>query len=793
MTTTTSVMGGIVRRKEDPALIQGHGRFVDDIKRAGEAATAFVRSPFAHARINSIDASGALAMPGVLAVYTIDDVRHLGPLLAQVPVGKLRPLLADGVVKHAGEAVAMIVAETPTIAADAIEAVDVDYEPLQAVVDLKQAASDEVKVHDDLDSNVLVTWVAHDWWPGVFELTDHRPAIEEAKKRDDSVIVSIEMTNQRLIPVAIEPRSVVADWNRGYGRFDVWSSSQIPHALGAAIGKTFGVAGNDVHVIAPEVGGGFGCKLNVYPDEILVCFASQRLGRPVRFTETRREAAYSTIQGRGWIGTATIVGTKDGEILGYELDAIADMGAYSQNFTVAIPVLGLFVASGQYDIPTAWQVRCVTTNTQTTDAYRGAGRPEAAYYLERIIDAYAREIGMDPGDVRKKNYWGADQFPATTNVGLAIDSGNYEVNLDTLLAHADYEGLRKKQAQALQEGRYLGIGLATYVEVCGFGPSVLSEFGFGWDAYGMPSAFSGSGLVRVNPDGSATVIIGTGPSGQGHETTWAQVVHDRLGIDYDTIRVTHGDTAESPAGIGTFGSRSAAVDGAATWQAAEKVRAKAADIVAHMLEASTEDIRFGDGGGYVAGAPGNKVSWAQIAEVAYKPHKGPDGLEAGLEAHAVFSPGNATWPFGSHLAVVEVDPETGDVDLMQYIAVDDCGNRINPMIVDGQLHGGIAQGVGQAMFEEAIYDGDGNLLTGSLVDYPLPTASDLPAFDLGWTNTPTDVNPMGVKGIGEAGTIGSAQTIVNAVVDALAPLGVRHIDMPLRPRKVWQAIQDARG
>jgi len=792
-TSTTSAMGGIVRRREDPALIAGEGRYVDDIKMTGEASAVFVRSPFAHARINSIDTSAAEAIAGVHAVYTADDVRHLGLLLAQVAVGPLRPLLADGSVHHAGEAVAMVVAEDAYIAKDAADAVMVDYDPLPAVVDMKDAVKDEVKAHEGAESNVLLTWYSHDWWPGVFELEDHRPAIAEAKQRDDVVVVSQEIGNQRLIPVAIEPRAVLADWNHGYKTVDLWSSTQIPHALAGAVAKTFGLTSHDVHVVAPEVGGGFGAKLNVYPDEMLTVFASRELNRPVRWTETRREAGYSTIQGRGWIGTATITGTKDGEILGYELDAIADMGAYTQNFTVAIPVLGLYVAQGQYNIPLAWNVACVNTNTQTTDAYRGAGRPEAIYYVERIIDMYATEIGMDPADVRKKNFFKKEDFPATTAIGLTMDSGDYEMNLDTLLADVDYAGLRKMQADARAEGRYVGIGLSTYVEVCGFAPSVLAEFGFGWDGYGMPTSFSGSGLVRVNPDGSATVIIGTGPSGQGHQTTWAQVVSGRLGIDVDNIRVSHGDTAESPMGVGTFGSRSAAVDGAATYEAAEKVRVKAAELVAHMLEAAAEDIQFADGGAHVAGSPGHTVTWAEIAEIAYKPHKGPEGLEAGLEAHAVFSPGNATWPFGSHLAVVEVDPETGNVEILRYVAVDDCGNRINPMIVDGQIHGGIAQGIGQALFEEAIYDDQGNLLTGSLVDYPMPTAGDLPAFELGWTNTPTDVNPMGVKGIGEAGTIGSAQTIVNAVVDAVSPFGVKHIDMPLRPRRVWDAIQKARG
>ena len=792
-TTTTSALGGVVRRKEDPALIQGYGMYTDDIKRTGEVSVAFTRSPFAHARINSIDTDAAKAMRGVHAVYTIEDVRHLGLLLAQVPVGALRPLLADGMVNHVGEAVAMVVADNRYLAQDAADAVIVDYDPLEAVIDLKDALSDRMKVHDSLDSNLLISWV------GPFGAEPEaqqqvKADIDAAKERDDTVTVSQEMVNQRLIPVAIEPRAVVADYNKGYGALTVFSSSQIPHALAGALGKTLGLLSNQVRVVAPEVGGGFGCKLNVYNDEVLVSWASMQLGRPVRWTETRREAANSTIQGRGWIGTATVVGTRDGEIIGYQLEGIADMGAYTQNFTVAIPFLGLFVGSGQYKMPTYWKVDCVTTHTNTTDAYRGAGRPEAAYYLERIIDMFAREIGMDPAEVRRKNYIPNDQFPgAVSPVGFAMDTGDYATNLDALLAAADYTGLLAERDRARAEGRYLGVGLATYVEVCGFAPAGLAELGFSWSEYGLPSSFSGSGLVRVNPDGTATVQIGTGPSGQGHETTWAQIVSDRLAIPVEHVKVRHGDTGDSPMGVGTFGSRSAAVDGTATYEASDRVRQKAAKMAAHLLEASEDDVVFANGGAHVAGSPDSSVTWAEIANIAYMPHKLPEGMEGGLEASVVFNPSNATWPFGSHIAVVEVDPETGNVDLLRYITMDDCGNLINPMIVAGQVHGGIAQGVGQALFEEALYDEAGNLLTGTLIDYPIPTAADLPSFELGHTTTPTDVNPMGVKGIGEAGTIGSAQTIVNAVVDALAPLGVRHIDMPLRPRKVWQAIQEARS
>jgi carbon-monoxide dehydrogenase large subunit len=785
-------MGGIVRRKEDPSLIQGKGLYVDDIRRHGELSTAFVRSPFAAATITSIDASAALALPGVHAVYTIDDVRHLGSNPAQVAVGTLRPLLADGTVHHVGQAVAMVVADDRYVAQDAADLVDVDYEPGDVVVDLKDAFADTVQVHEGV-SNTLLTWNGHAWWEGVIDLPDPSPGIQEAKERDDTVVVSLEMVNQRLIPTAIEPRAVLADWNSGYNSVELWSSSQIPHAVAGAVGLAFGISSNKVRVVAPEVGGGFGLKLNVYPDEILVCFASKDLGRPVRWTETRRESGFASIQGRGWLGTSTITGTRDGKILGYELDAICDMGAYTQNYTVAIPLLGLFVAPGQYDIPTSYALHCVVTNTTTTDAYRGAGRPEAAYYLERIIDAFAREIGMDPADVRKANYWKPEQFPVTTQIGLTMDTGDYATNLDALLDRVGYAELKAKRDAARAEGRLLGLGLSSYVEVCGFGPSALAGLGFSWAGYGLPAAFNGSGIVRVQPDGTCTVTIGTGPSGQGHETTWAQIVSDGLGIPMDNIEVHHGDSIDSPMGVGTFGSRSIAVDGTATFEATNRVKEKAALIAGHLLEAAPEDIQFADGGATVAGSPDRTVSWAQIAESAYQPHTLPEGMEGGLESSVVFSPPNATWPFGSHLALVEVDPETGDVDLLEYWATDDVGNVINPMIVDGQLHGGIAQGVAQALFEEAIYDEMGNLLTTSLVDYPVPTAENLPMFSLDRTVTPTDVNPLGVKGVGEAGTIGTAHTIVNAVVDAVSHLGVKHIDMPLRPKRVWQAIQDARN
>ena len=790
---TKSALGGSVRRREDPALIQGKGFYTDDYTPHGTVYVAFARSPYASATINSIDTTGAKKADGVVAVYTGEDVAHLGDLIAQVVVAKGRPLMASTRVKHAGEAVAMVIAESARQARDAVDLVEVDYDPHTPVIDLKEAATDTVLVHDDLESNVVVAWEAGPFGdPDAIAAT--MQTIADAKERDDTVTVSVEAVNQRLIPVAIEPRSVVAEWDDGYQRFRVHSSSQVPHALMGAIKTTFGLNANQVHVTAPEVGGGFGVKLNIYNDEILACYASQQLGRPVKWTESRREAPGSSIQGRGWVGTATVVGTKDGEILGYELDVLSDMGAYEQNFTAAIPFLGLFVGSGQYKFPTHWKATCVFTNTMTTDAYRGAGRPEAAYYLERVIDAFAREIGVDPVEVRKKNFIEKFDEAVISPIGFAIDTGDYATNIDKLVDVSGYETLKAERDKARDEGRYVGIGVSAYCEVCGFAPTALSELGFSWATYGLPAGFYGTGLVRVNPDTSVTVVTGTGPSGQGHQTSWAQLVHDRLGIPMEKIRVIHGDTEESPMGIGTFGSRSLAVDGTATYDAAERVATKAKSIAAHLLEASAEDIELDSDGGHVAGSPDSSVPWDDIAAAAYLPHRlGESEIEGGLESHVIFDPPNATWPFGSHLAMVEVDPETGNVEILRYITVDDCGNVVNPMIVAGQVHGGITQGIGQAMFEEAIYDSDGNMLTGSLLDYPIPTAGDLPNFELSSTVTPTNVNSLGVKGIGEAGTIGSAQTLVNAVIDALEPLGVKHIDMPLRPKRVWAAIQEARG
>jgi len=781
---TQGVFGTSVKRTEDPALLRGKGLFVDDIKRHDEAAAAFVRSPFAHARITSIDKSAAEALPGVQAVYTTDDVRSLGPLLAQVAIGKLRPLLADEVVKHVGEAVVMVVADNAAIARDGADAVLVDYDPLTAIIDPEYAATNETLVHDELESNVIHTWEAGE-----------ADAVQELADREDTVVTSLKMVNQRLIPTAIEPRGVLAEWQHGYDRVTLHTTTQQPHAVAGALALTFGLPGvNSARVIAPEVGGGFGRGLNVYAEEMLAVFASRELGRPVRWIETRSEASKSTIHGRGWTATATIVSEPDGHFLAYSLVGVADMGAYSQNFSVAIPVLGQFTMPGQYKWEAIyWKMDCVHTHTPTVDAYRGAGRPETTFYVERTVDAAARDLGMDPIELRKKNFFQPEDFPADTLIGMTMDSGDYGSNLDILVEKADIKGLRAMQEAARAEGRYIGVGIATFVEACGLAPSGFADAGVSWAGYGLPSAFNESAVVRINPDASATVVTGTGPTGQGHETVWSQIVSDRLAIPMERIVVIHGDTKDTPMGIGTGGSRSVAVGGVAVAIAADRIKEKAAKVAAHLLEASAEDIVFADNGAHVAGSPDKSVSWTDIAATAYQPHKMPEGMEAGLDMTAFFDPSNLTWPYGSHVAVVEVDPDTGDVDLMSYSAVDDCGNIVNPMIVAGQLHGGIAQGIGQALFEEAVFDEDGNLLTASLLDYLIPTAADLPSFDLAKTTTPTDANPLGVKGIGEAGTIVSTPTIVNAVVDALSPLGINDIQMPLRPKRVWAAMQEARS
>jgi carbon-monoxide dehydrogenase large subunit len=599
-------------------------------------------------------------------------------------------------------------------------------------------------------------------------------AFKEAHK-----VVKQRLIHQRLAPIALEPRGVLARYLPGEKELTLWSSTQIPHLLKTQLSLMLKLSENRVRVIAPEVGGGFGSKLNVYAEEGLMGYLALKLNRPVKWIEGRRENIQGTIHGRGQVGEAEVAVKKDGTILGIQYKVIADIGAYHQLLTPGIPPLTGLMLSGAYRIPAvAIEVTGVFTNKMATDAYRGAGRPEATYVVERMMDRVARELGIDPVKIRQKNFPKPKEFPFKTATGLVYDSGNYQAALDKALRLVGYERWRREQKRLRNQGRYLGIGLSTYVEICAMGPSAAMPAG-GWE----------SGTVRVEPTGKVTVLTGTSPHGQGQETSFAQIVADELGVDLDDITVIHGDTAVVASGIGTFGSRATAVGGTAVLQAAEKVREKARAIAAHLLEADPEDLVFSDGKFSVKGVPKKGITIQQIALEAHIAKKLPKKMEPGLSATSVFEPSNFTFPFGTHICVVELDPKTGRVEIKKYVAVDDCGKVINPLLVDGQIQGGIVQGLGQALFEEVVYDENGQLLTGSLMDYALPRAGDLPRLDLARTETPTPVNPLGVKGVGEAGTIGSTPAIVNAVVDALSPFGVTHIDMPLKPEKIWQLCQ----
>jgi aerobic carbon-monoxide dehydrogenase large subunit len=777
---STHVTGTAVKRREDLALIRGRGCYVDDIKLSRELAAVFVRSPYAHALIRSIDTSRAEQMPGVRAIYTIKQVGQLGPLLAQVQLGKMRPLLADGIVRHVGEAIAMVVAENRYVAQDIADAIVVDYEVRTPIIDLETAATDAIKVHEDLPSNTI----------NVIEGGD-AAAIAAAKAREDVVVLTTRLVDQRVVPLALEPRAVLADWNNTKVTF--WTSTQMPFAIAGAISKVFGIPFSQVRVIAPDVGGAFGSKLNLYTEEILVCFASRELSRPVRWTETRKEGMAATSHGRGWVVKTTIVSTKQGDLLAYELDGLADMGAYSQCFTAGIPGLGQMAALGTYKIPIAhFKISCVMTNKMCTDSYRGAGRPEAIYCLERTIDLLAHELQMDPAELRLRNFWKTEEFPVTTPFGVQMDSGNYTALFQRLLEQANISELRREQEQARKEGRYLGIGLCAFVEPGGLAPSPISAWaGLSYSNYGLPSSLTEVATVRINPDASVSITTGSCPAGQGHETAWAQIASDALQLPMQYISVFHGDTQGNPLGIGSFGSRSAVVGGTAVLQASERVRSKAATIVAGTYETTPDKIHFEDGGAYVEADVEKKLTWREIAAKAYQPTLLPQGIEIGLEAVMFYDPPGIVWTYGAHLALVEVDIETGAVKLLRYMGVDDCGNVINPMIVEGQVHGGIAQGFGQAMLEEVVYDEKGNLLTDSLKTYRIPVAENLPSFEMERMETPSPLNPLGLKGVGEGGTIAAPPVMVNATLDALAPFGIHHLDMPLHPHTVWEAINQA--
>ena len=763
-------VGARIKRREDPRLIQGLATYVDDLQMPGMCYVTFVRSPHAHARIQSIDASAATELDGVVAVITGDDVKDVGgvPCAAtdfpnvQVPH---HPVLASGKVRFVGEPVAAVVATDRYTAHDAVDLVEVDYDPLEAVTNAEAALdADATKIHES-DTNLAFTWD--------LEGGDVEGALKSADR-----VVKQRFVHQRLAPNPIEPRGVAADYNAGDNQLTLWSSTQIPHILRTQIALMLDMNENRVRVIAPEVGGGFGCKLNVYAEEAVLGFLARKLRRPVKWMEGRRENFLHTIHGRDQVGEVEVAVQNDGTITGIRYTVVADMGAYYQLLSPAIPTLTGLMLCGCYRFKNvAMHLKAAFTNKMATDAYRGAGRPEATYMVERVVDCVAYELDMDPLEVRRKNFIAKDAFPFETGTGLSYDSGDYTAALDKALRMADYEGLRRKQAELRDQGRYLGIGLSTYAEICGMGPSASLPCG-GWE----------SGTVRVDPTGKVTVLTGIQPHGQGQETTFAQLIADGLGVDVDDVKIIHGDTDAVQYGTGTFGSRGTAVGGTAMILAMEKVKAKVKKIAAHMLEANADDIELEDNRYIVRGHPEQGVS---LTDVSLHSHRGitlPPDTEPGLAEAHFFEPTNFTFPFGTHIAVVEVDRDTGDVDIQRYIAVDDVGNIINPMIVEGQIHGGIAQGLGQALYEEVIYDEAGQMLTGSLMDYALPKAHNFPRFELDNTVTPSPVNPMGVKGVGEAGTIGSTPAIANAVIDALKPFGVRHVDMPLRPEKLWRLM-----
>jgi aerobic carbon-monoxide dehydrogenase large subunit len=778
------IFGSGIKRREDPRLITGQAKYTDDLVLPGMAHMAVVRSPHAHAHIKKIETGKARQVKGVVGVYTGNDMKNAGfgsiPCAWVVPNSDTKtpayPPIAIDTVRYVGNAVAIVVAEDRYAARDGADAVEVDYQPLPAVADTWKAAQPGApQLHADVPGNICFHW----------KVTGGD--VEAAFKSAD-VVVKERILNQRLVPNAMEPRAVLAQFNPAMGDVTVWVTTQNPHIVRFLLSLDAGIPEHKIRVIAPEVGGGFGSKIPHYPEDAMAVFASKMLGRPVKWTETRNENFQATIHGRDHVQDVEMAAKRDGTILALRAKVWANLGAYLSTASTGVPtILHGLMLSGVYDIKNIHEdVYGVFTNTTPVDAYRGAGRPEATFMVERLVDLVAAELKMDPVELRRKNLIPPFENGHPVATGIVYDTGNYAGALDKALQMADYAGLRKKQADLRGKGRYLGIGLCTYSEICGLGPSqVAGAVGFGgglWE----------SAIVRFHPSGKVHVMVGISPHGQGEETTFAQIVADQLGVGVDDVTIIHGDTSQTPMGWGTYGSRSTAVGGGALMGAIGKIKEKSKIVAAHLLEAAVEDIEYADGKFFVKGTPSKHKTIQEIALMANVAWNYPKGLEPGLEASAFYDPPNFVYPFGAHIAVVEVDAETGEVKLERYIAVDDCGRVINPMIVEGQIHGGIVQGVGQALWEGAIYDDQAQLLTGSFMDYAMPKADAFPKFELGMTETTTTVNPLGVKGIGETGAIASTPAVYNAVMDALAPLGVKKVDMPLKPERVWRAIQQAK-
>ncbi|OLD90291.1 carbon monoxide dehydrogenase, partial [Euryarchaeota archaeon 13_1_20CM_4_64_14] len=765
MAQTTKVFGESVLRKEDDRFLTGRGNFVADMLPPGTVFAKFVRSPYAHARIRSINTAKARRLPGVLDVLTAEDLKdQVGDIITAwaIPNANLKtpayPPLAREVVRYAGEAVAVVVAENTFTAEDGRDLVEVEYDPLPVVTDVEAATKKAgASLHGDAPDNVAFKWTLAGG--------DIDKVFNEAE-----VVVSQRFVNQRLQPTALEPRAAIAQFEPGTRELTLHVTSQNPFVHRLVLSIVLKHPEHLIHVIAPDVGGGFGSKIPVYPWEAIVCHLAMRLGRPVKWVEDRMENYVATIHGRDHVQYVDLAAKKDGTILGIRARVLANMGAYLSTAAPGIPtILFGFMVGGCYAIQAGRvEVTGVFTNTTPVDAYRGAGRPEALFLLERIVDILARKLKKDPADIRRKNFIPADKFPYATAMGLTYDSGNYAGTLEKALDKVGYEKLRKEQAEGRRKGKLIGIGLSTYVEICGLGPSaVVTSTGFAGGLWGAST-------VRLHPTGKATVYTGGHPHGQGEETTFAQIVGDELGLPVADIEVVHGDTKLTPYGQGTYGSRTTPVEGGSIALSARKVKDKARKIAAHLLEAREEDLEFADGKFVVKGSPKAAKTIQEIAWAAYMAGNLPKGVEPVLDATTFYDPTNFVFPFGCHICVVDVDRETGQVKIRRYVAVDDVGNQINPMIVEGQVHGGVLQGLAQAMLEQSVYDENGNLLTNSLIEYLVPTALEAPRIETDSTVTPSPHNPLGVKGVGETGTIASSQAYVNAVCDAL---GVDHIDM----------------
>jgi aerobic carbon-monoxide dehydrogenase large subunit len=778
-------VGKARRRKEDARLITGRTTWTDNMVLPGMLHLAVVRSPVAHAKITAIDVSAAQEAPGVIAVFTGRDLaEEQGSIPCAWPVtpdmvNPGHPSIAVDEVNHVGEAVAVIVARSRTAAADALELVDIDYDVLPPVLDMEEAVAEGAQLtHDHLESNTSYHFVFDAGEAGTG--TDTEQAFADAE-----VVVSRRLINQRLIPAFMEPRSVVVQPQGD--NYTMWSATQVPHILRVMLASVTGVPEHKLRIIAPDVGGGFGGKLQVNPEEVIALLLARRLGKPVKWTETRSESLMTAHHGRDQIQYIDIAADREGNVKGLRVRLLADMGAYLRLITPGVPALGAFMFPAIYKFP-AYRFECdgVFTNKVPTDAYRGAGRPEATFAIERIMDELAVELGMDPLELRRRNWINADEFPFTTVAGLEYDSGDYETATQQALELIGYDELRAEQRRRRESNDpvQLGIGFSTFTEMCGLAPSrVLGSLSFGAGGWEHAS-------IRMLPTGKVEVVTGSTPHGQGHETAWSQLVADQLGVPFEDVEVLHGDTAISTRGLDTYGSRSLVVGGTAVVKAAEKVVAKARKIAAHLLEASEDDLEFSGGKFSVRGTPGAELGIQEIALAVFAAHNYPEDVEPSIDADATFDPVNFSFPHGTHICAMEVDTETGMVKIRKYACVDDVGTIVNPLIVEGQVHGGLAQGIAQALFEEAVYDADGNLTTGSFVDYLVPSAADLPHFDTGNTVHAAPGNPIGAKGVGEAGCIASTPAVVNAALDAVRHLGVSDIRMPLTPERVWRALHD---